>query len=75
MDKSLPIVLRGQENAVVKASYHISVYTGNRSSAGTTANVYIVLGGIDDESDPIRLRIEERPLFKRGMCLRYNSMI
>ncbi len=49
---SLPTELATQ---AVQTSYNISVYTGKVSGAGTDANVYIVLYGVNGDSGVIDL--------------------
>ncbi|XP_019632041.1 PREDICTED: polycystic kidney disease protein 1-like 3, partial [Branchiostoma belcheri] len=46
--------------------YLITVYTGFKGNAGTTAEVTIVLYSQDHESCPFRLSDEKRILFERG---------
>ncbi|XP_019633210.1 PREDICTED: polycystic kidney disease protein 1-like 2 [Branchiostoma belcheri] len=46
--------------------YVITVYTGFRGNAGTTAEVTIVLNGLQKESVPFRLRDPRRVLFEKG---------
>ncbi|XP_078584711.1 polycystin-1-like protein 2 [Branchiostoma floridae x Branchiostoma japonicum] len=49
-----------------ECQYVITVYTGFRGNAGTTAEVTIVLGGLNNESTPFKLRDEKRVLFEKG---------
>eukprot|EP00058_Branchiostoma_floridae_P017659 XP_002603148.1 hypothetical protein BRAFLDRAFT_199110 [Branchiostoma floridae] len=50
-----------------ECQYVITVYTGFRGNAGTTAEVVtIVLGGLNNESFPFKLRDEKRVLFEKG---------
>ncbi|XP_078584710.1 uncharacterized protein LOC144866889 [Branchiostoma floridae x Branchiostoma japonicum] len=49
-----------------ECQYVITVYTGFRGNAGTTAEVTIVLGGLTKESIPFKLRDEKRVLFEKG---------
>ncbi|XP_078692952.1 uncharacterized protein LOC144922778 [Branchiostoma floridae x Branchiostoma belcheri] len=46
--------------------YVITVYTGFRGNAGTTAEVTIVLNGLEKESVPFRLCDPRRVLFEKG---------
>ncbi|XP_048576826.1 uncharacterized protein LOC5521481 isoform X2 [Nematostella vectensis] len=47
-------------------SYLLSIHTGVRQNAGTTADVSIVLTGEEGESQPTVLKDPSRPLFTRG---------
>ncbi|XP_035689640.1 uncharacterized protein LOC118424905 [Branchiostoma floridae] len=46
--------------------YVITIYTGYRSGAGTTAQVSVVLFGFMDESEPLHLCDDRRVLFQSG---------
>ncbi|XP_078591714.1 uncharacterized protein LOC144870889 isoform X2 [Branchiostoma floridae x Branchiostoma japonicum] len=46
--------------------YVITIYTGYRAGAGTTAQVSIVLFGFMDESEPLHLCDDRRVLFQSG---------
>ena len=46
--------------------YLITLYTGKRRQAGTTARVVFKMVGVEDESVPIRLLDRDRPCFERG---------
>ncbi|XP_078573097.1 polycystin-1-like protein 2 [Branchiostoma floridae x Branchiostoma japonicum] len=46
--------------------YLITVYTGFRGNAGTTAEITLVLYGIQHESGPFTLRDDHRILFEQG---------
>ncbi|GAA6233594.1 polycystic kidney disease protein 1-like 2 isoform X2 [Lates japonicus] len=47
-------------------NYLISVYTGHRKNAGTTANVTVKLIGAEGESDTHNLTDPDKPVFERG---------
>ncbi|KAI8497521.1 hypothetical protein Bbelb_248270 [Branchiostoma belcheri] len=49
-----------------ECQYVITVYTGFRGNAGTTAEVTLVLGGFYNENLPFRLRDSKRVLFEKG---------
>eukprot|EP00058_Branchiostoma_floridae_P016495 XP_002601983.1 hypothetical protein BRAFLDRAFT_98933 [Branchiostoma floridae] len=49
-----------------ECQYVITVYTGFRGNAGTTAEITLVLYGIHYESAPLTLRDDNRVLFQQG---------
>ncbi|CAH1263488.1 PKD1L3 [Branchiostoma lanceolatum] len=55
-----------QLNSDIDNHYVITVYTGYRAGAGTTAQVSIVLFGFIDESEPLHLCDDRRVLFDSG---------
>ena len=52
--------------------YLVTVNTGIRQNAGTTANVVMVMSGDESETEPQALLDNTRPLFKRG---KQNSFV
>ncbi|KAI8484003.1 hypothetical protein Bbelb_382660 [Branchiostoma belcheri] len=55
-----------QLNSDTNKHYVITIYTGYRAGAGTTAQVSIVLFGFLDESEPLHLCDDRRVLFESG---------
>ncbi|XP_078585926.1 polycystin-1-like protein 2 [Branchiostoma floridae x Branchiostoma japonicum] len=49
-----------------ECQYVITVYTGFRGNAGTTAQVTVALNGFKNESVPFKLRDQQRVLFEKG---------
>ncbi|XP_066269401.1 uncharacterized protein [Branchiostoma lanceolatum] len=49
-----------------ECQYVITVYTGFRGNAGTTAEVTVALNGFHNESFPFQLRDQQRVLFEKG---------
>ena len=58
-----PTILSNPEGSY---NYLITVYTGKRQQAGTTARIVFKMGGDQDETLPVRLQDRSRPCFKRG---------
>ncbi|XP_035673104.1 uncharacterized protein LOC118413683 [Branchiostoma floridae] len=61
---TIPTGLRLNSN--IDNQYIITIYTGYRAGAGTTAQVSIALFGFMDESEPIHLCDNRRVLFESG---------
>ncbi|MHC5905582.1 PLAT/LH2 domain-containing protein [Streptomyces sp. S6] len=66
-----PSVLLHKGIGVAEYQYRISVYTGDRSGAGTDANVYITIYGARGVAGPIKLDNSENN-FERGKTDRFT---
>nr|AKN21724.1 PKD1L-1 [Schmidtea mediterranea] len=51
--------------------YEVTIDTSIRANAGTSSNVYFILSGEQDETDPRHLVDNKRPILKRGNVDRF----
>ncbi|MGH0119641.1 UNVERIFIED_CONTAM: hypothetical protein FKN15_058092 [Acipenser sinensis] len=60
------LTLLTDNNPYAQYRYLLTVYTGHRRGAGTSAKVVVTLIGSEGESDPHHLTDPEKPVFERG---------
>ncbi|KAK3092113.1 hypothetical protein FSP39_025311 [Pinctada imbricata] len=53
-----------------KGSYSVSVHCGNQSQSGTEDDVYMVIHGVKDQSEPIHINKTDK--FHRGAVIHHN---
>ncbi|KAK6477155.1 polycystic kidney disease protein 1-like 2 isoform X1 [Huso huso] len=64
--KKRNLTLLTDNNPCAQYRYLLTVYTGHRRGAGTSAKVVVTLIGSEGESDPHHLTDPEKPVFERG---------